>query len=158
MTDDEIAQLITVEHGELGFHEEDGPNKGTCEKYQKATGGVPGDSWCMDFQEWALIQVLSRCPLRLSGSCEEVREDAIAKGWITDTPSTGCLFLLIDPVKNHAHHTGLITGDPDDTGYPTLEGNTNNTGSSNGDSVCVHHRGSGSDTNTYEYIDLRKAV
>lgn len=155
MTDEQIDAMIGVELDERGLHEEAGPNKGSCIKYQRATGNTSGDSWCMSFQLWAIIQVLGHSRLRLSGSCEEVREDARTKGWITDTPSKGCLFLLIDPENNHAHHTGLVFDNPDLSGFPTIEGNSNTDGSANGTSVVCHHRGSGDDHSTYEYIDLR---
>lgn len=153
-----IDRYIAILRGELGNHEEDGPNRGSCEKYQQATGGKPGDPWCMDLICWALIQLLGHCPIMLTGSCEEQHQWAIAHQYLTDTPRKGCIGLVIDPATDHAHHAYSIVADPDMTGFDTIEGNSNTNGSREGTSTCAHHRGGAEDTQTYAYIDLPRVL
>jgi len=69
-------------------------------------------------------------------------------------PSYGAIGLVIDTQADHAHHCFLVTNDPEaDGSFTTVEGNSNDNGSSNGDGVYLHHRGGPSDHVHYEFIE-----
>jgi hypothetical protein len=116
-----------------------GQNRGLrVEAIQKWSGGQSGDSWCLEFV-WMVLDVCFQGtpPFDRLQACEALHQLAIAKGWITTTPTAGDLFLRVTP-QGHAHHVGVIT-----QLYPdrvrAIAGNTSEDGqSSNGDRVAEH--------------------
>lgn len=128
---------------ELGKHEEKGPNVGTCEKYQHVTGNGPGDSWCLSFLMWGVLQVVGAMEaLRqvfgiVTASCEELRTIARQRGQLMPVgtaPQFGDIGLVVNTAANHAHHAFFVGDGPgEDDSMETLEGNSNDTGGSNGD-------------------------
>lgn len=155
LTPEQQAQLIEILTAEVGDHEEDGPNRGTCEKYQKAGRGVDGDSWCMDLILWGLDQVTGgQCPLPRSGSTEEQRAAARKRGELTTEPGYCYVGLVISYSTGKAHHAFLVTSAADDYGtYESIAGNTNNNGSRDGTGVYWKTRGKG-DGLRYEYFPI----
>lgn len=165
----EIDEVIGWYAGEVGFHEEKGQNIGTCIKYQKACGGSSGESWCCYFicSGWILTKLRKSFPLIITGSCEELLEDAARKGLVIEIheePQYGDLGVVCRKSDDHAHHIFCVTGDPGSEPdsahdeFPTVEGNTNTDGSSNGTSTCERTRGGRDDpglhNNYYRYIRL----
>jgi hypothetical protein len=140
---DAIADLKKVLVAELGTHEEKGQNIGTCHKYQVVTGNGDGDSWCLSLQMWAVLQIVSTMQaLRevfgiVTGSCEELRQVTRQRGQLLPVgtaPQMGDIGLVVNTAMNHAHHAFWIGDGPgEDDSMETLEGNSNNTGGSNGD-------------------------
>jgi hypothetical protein len=140
---DAIATLARFLVDELGTHEENGPNDGTCLKYQLVTGNGKGDSWCLSFLMWGVLQVVStRDALRqvfgiITGSCEELRQVARKRGQLMPVgtaPQLGDIGLVVDTAADHAHHAFFVKDGPgEDDSMETLEGNSNDTGGSNGD-------------------------
>lgn len=140
---DAIADLKKVLVGELGTHEENGPNIGTCHKYQAVTGNGDGDSWCLSFLMWGVLQIVGTKPaLRdvfgiITASCEDLREIARRREQllpIGTPPQLGDIGLVVNTATNHAHHAFLVGDGPgEDDSMETIEGNSNNTGGSNGD-------------------------
>lgn len=138
-----ISDLKNVLVGELGTHEENGPNDGTCSKYQEVTGNGKGDSWCLSFLMWGVLQIVSdKQSLRevfgiVTASCEELREIASKRSQllpIGSAPQLGDIGLVVNTAQNHAHHAFFVgDGAGEDNSMETLEGNSNNTGGSNGD-------------------------
>lgn len=138
-----IADLKKILVAELGTHEEKGPNKGTCHKYQVVTGNSDGDSWCLSFLMWGVLQIVGTIQaLRevlgiVTGSCEQLREVARKRGQLLPVgtpPQLGDIGLVVDTAANHAHHAFLVGDGPgEDDSMETLEGNSNDTGGSNGD-------------------------
>lgn len=138
-----LKDLKAILVAELGKHEEKGPNVGTCEKYQRVTGNGPGDSWCLSFLMWGVLQVVSAMDaLRhvfgiVTGSCEQLREIARQRGQlmpIGTAPQFGDIGLVVNTAANHAHHAFFVGGGPgEDDSMESLEGNSNDTGGSNGD-------------------------
>jgi hypothetical protein len=152
-----IEALIECQLGELWVRETDGPNDSPrIREYQRVTGNAPPDPWCASFQAWAGVQVYGHAwPLKLTGSCQQLRLNGILHGRLNRMPAIGSLFLLIDPKRDVAHHVGLVTGDPTRTGiFPTIEGNTNPGGGREGYGVFVRARGGKSDPLHYEFIHL----
>lgn len=129
--------------GELGTHEERGPNKGTCHKYQVVTGNDDGDSWCLSLLMWGVLQIVGGGQALkevfgiVTGSCEQLREIARKRGQLMPVgtpPQLGDIGLVVNTAENHAHHAFFVGAGPgEDNSMETLEGNSNNTGGSNGD-------------------------
>jgi hypothetical protein len=169
---DAIAELKSVLVAELGTHEEKGPNKGTCHKYQVVTGNGDGDSWCLSLLMWGVLQIVGAMQaLRevfgiVTGSCEELREAARQRGQLMPVgtaPQMGDIGLVVNTAQDHAHHAfGIFDGPGEDNSMETLEGNSNNTGGSNGDGEYRREKRFGDNdpamqegaTNHYEIIRI----
>jgi hypothetical protein len=147
---DAIAELTQALVGERGLHEEQGQNIGTCIKYQKVTGNGPGDSWCLSFIMWGVLQVVDTMQaLRevfgtVTASCEDLRKTARERGQLlprgTD-PQTGDIGLVVNTEADHAHHAFYVKEGPGEDGsMETVEGNSNNTGGSNGDGTYIREK------------------
>jgi hypothetical protein len=130
MTPVEIARLFL-------FVREAGQNRGLrVEAIQHWSAGQFGDSWCAEFATMVLdLAYQGNAPIPRQGGVQDIRDLATMKGWITDTPSVGDLFLYIDG-NDHAHHIGIVTVTDPLTG---IAGNTSADGTSaNGDRVAEH--------------------
>lgn len=159
---DIVNALIQTALGEQGIHEEQGQNIGTCIKYQRVTGNGPGDSWCASFVCWCFKQIgeLGVLP-RITGSCEELRVAARSKEVLMPIgmlPLPGDIGLVVQNDINHAHHCFIVRSVPDSVGFfQTVEGNSNDDGSSNGNGVYALHKRHGVNdgaNNHYEFIRL----
>lgn len=154
----EIAALIMTEltenaHNVREIKPNDSPR---IREYQSVTGNAPPDSWCMSFQMWSMKQVFKDRfpPLPKSGRVQTVREAAQKLGWISKTPKSGAIGLLIDTKRDHAHHTFIVTGPMTaKKEFPTCEGNTNPDGGREGYGVFARARHLGGSL-TYEFIIL----
>jgi hypothetical protein len=153
LTPAQLQAFVDKVISQEGDHEENGANLGSCAIYQRAGGGAPGDSWCMDLQLWALHEAVGFYPLPRSGSCEEQRDNARAAGRLSTDPAYGRVGLVISPVTGKAHHAFVVTSIPDDLGtYDSWAGNTTKDGVSvNGTGCYSRTRGAG-DTMIYRYI------
>lgn len=135
MTRDEEVIFLA---GKLHFvREYGGQNKGVwVNTIQKVTGNGDGDSWCASFVSLILGVVFEgKSPLPRTASCDIILEEARKKGWLTNTPSVGDVFLILNN-PNDAHHTGFVFRVLPDR-VETIEGNSNDDGSSNGDGVYI---------------------
>lgn len=105
------------------------------EAIQQWCGGVGGDSWCAYYATMVLdLAFQGEAPIPRLGACQDIYELAKAKGWVTDTPASGDLFLYVND-KGHAHHVGILCS-VDGTTVTGIAGNTSKDGkSSNGDGV-----------------------
>lgn len=126
---------------EIGVHEQGGNNRGArVEEYQAAAGAKPGDPWCASFVYWCFERAarapgvpnpLPRTPGVLS---MWHRSPAPAQ---RKSPTAGALF-----VQDKGHglgHIGFVEGVGPDLIY-TVEGNTNDGGSREGDAVMRRSR------------------
>lgn len=105
------------------------------EAYQAACGGRPGDSWCMDLQNYVGHTAFGMAwPLRMTGSTNEAAADAKAKMLLFESSEAepGDIFLLYSQKDRIFHHAGAVAGIITNGSFPTYEGNTNRDGSSNG--------------------------
>lgn len=112
-------------------------NRGArVEAIQRWSGGKPGDSWCCHFATMMLdLATAGTSPVPRTGACDDVLNLATAKGWLSDTPHVGDLYLYLK-TPTDAVHIGIVT-DVDATGFTGISGNTSEDGlSSNGDRVA----------------------
>lgn len=114
------------------------------EAIQRWGGGVAGDSWCAFWATMVMdIWFEGKSPIARTGGCDAILEQARGKGWLTDTPAIGDLYLRLRS-KHDAHHVGFVTAvyprqgtEPLQLG--TISANTSKDGtSSNGDGVYEH--------------------
>lgn len=114
-----------------------GQNRGLrVEAIQHWSGGQTGDSWCTEFV-WLVLDISygGEPPIDRTQSCEALRQLAGQRGWLTSTPTPGCLYLYIN-AAGLAHHVGFVTVPDPLTG---IAGNTSPDGTSpNGDGVYEH--------------------
>lgn len=146
---DAITDLVQVLIAERGTHEENGPNDGTCLKYQRVTGNGRGDSWCLSFLMWGVLQVVGAMQALgevvgiVTGSCEQLRQVARSRGQLMPVgtePQSGDIGLVVNTAQDHAHHAYLVEGRSGmDGSRETIEGNSNDTGGSNGDGTYVRN-------------------
>jgi hypothetical protein len=137
----------------LGKQELIGPNEGAVISAMKQFLGVDakGVSWCAIFVAWILCRAhgLTEKALRVmlgfqspwySESTVDWFAQAKRAGMVVVAPEPGDVFILLD--KNGTpHHTGFVTTAPDRLGmFGTIEGNTNDDGSNNGDGVYLRTR------------------
>lgn len=118
------------------FVREAGPNSGQrVNAIQVWGGGTVGQSWCCYFATMVLdLAFQGTAPVPRLGACQAVYELAQQKGWLTDAPAPGDLFLRV--ADGHAHHIGFVTRH-DGATVGTISGNTSADGkSSNGDRVA----------------------
>lgn len=134
------ASLSAVARHFLFVRETLGPNLGyAVEFFQRFAGGVPGESWCADFESfveaWAYRG--GKAPLPVTGSTQEKLEYVRAKhpDWIVATPAVDDVFFRVNSA-GVPHHIGFVTGVAPLIG---IAGNTSEDGtSSNGTGVFEH--------------------
>ena len=145
---EDVPKLLAIAAGEDGKHEENGQNDGTCAKYQRAIGGQEAvdrhDSWCLYFVLWCFLALVGEDMAQLrglvpavTGSCEDFRQAARRRGRLLPrgtAPLPGDIGLVVNTALDHAHHAFLVgQGRVGNGAVPTIEGNSNDTGGSNGD-------------------------
>ena len=131
-----------------------GQNRGLrVEAIQHWSNGQFGESWCADFA-WMVLDIAyqGNCPMPRTGSTQLQLSQAIAKGWVVETPQINDLFYRVHPSTKTPHHVGFVTRVyPDRIG--TIAGNTSDDGlSSNGDGV--HEHDVRMDTKTLVFVRL----
>ena len=154
----------------LGVQETEGSNDGpvlTAIRACLMPAGTPPCSWCALFVAWALCRAYGpvsqidyrrwlREALDFEGpggipskaapwyveSCQSWWEYAMATRIIVDHPQPGDLFILLN-ADRHAHHMGFVTATNPESEFETIEGNTNQGGSVNGDGVYRRTRTAG---------------
>lgn len=131
---------VTAEQFIGWVKEATGANDGPwVEAFQRVTGNKRGDAWCASFATAILdIAYRGQNPLRRSASCDVLLEDARKKGWLTDTPEPGDLFLVMR-TPTDAVHVGIVTS-VGKLSVKTVEGNTNDGGSRDGWGVFARER------------------
>ena len=113
-----------------------------------------GISWCAIFVGWILCRAYAlkdKTALRVALGFDSPFFVDSARDWLaqakrekmpTDQPAPGDLFVLLNG-SGLAHHIGFVVSAPDDDGrFRTIEGNTNEGGSPNGDGVYLRERNS----------------
>jgi hypothetical protein len=137
---------IQVATGEIGVREEPlGSNWGKkVSEYIRAGGYNEPVYWCLCFQYWVVEQAAHKLgvknPLPRTGSCDLLFAWAKKGGHLRSVPEPGDLFLVMASA-NDAIHTGLVIGvSGDGTTVDTIEGNSNDDGSSNGIAVVKRKR------------------
>jgi peptidoglycan hydrolase-like protein with peptidoglycan-binding domain len=139
-------RALQIAESQEGVKEATGKNDGPIvEGYLKEVGLGAGFSWCMAFVVWcysqAAAQLGAKNPLNKTGgvldqwnhtACRKITPSQI------DNFQPGDIFIL-DLGLGHGH-TGMIISKINDGEVATVEGNTNDNGSANGDGVYIRSR------------------
>ena len=139
----------------LGKQETMGPNDGPLLRTIRDSilySGAPACSWCALFVSWCIARAYlpeahsakeRRAALRDTigftkpfylESCQDWYTQGKALKCVDAKPAAGDLFLLLDKSRK-AHHIGFVTEVLPEGEFRTVEGNTNEGGSDNGDGV-----------------------
>lgn len=133
-------RLIQLLNSQVGYHEGRDPD-GNWNNYQKYSPAVPGlewsqnQAWCATFASWAYINsgtVPGSFPV--TASVGEAMNWYKSHGRWSEYPSVGAQVILGEDV-----HTGIVVSYDNDY-INTIEGNTNTSGSSQGDGVYKQRR------------------
>lgn len=144
-----IRDVLEVARGEIGVREIGASNTGKrVQQYQASTTiGGSGWPWCAAYVSWC-IQTAMPTAYRLresypwipTASCDLILDWARRKNILSKTPQPGDVFLLLSSKNpNDAIHTGFVN-DVSGSKFTTIEGNTNNDGSANGNGVYALSR------------------
>lgn len=144
---EEIAARIVGEATKFVGVREFGYNKGPeVELFQKFTDGrASGEAWCMAFVQYITGQVCKHYGLKAksvlyaSENCQKVYEMCLRK-YRTDAPGKGFIFIQQQRKVKWRGHTGFCKGKSTAGIFPSIEGNTNKAGSTEGDGVYEKHR------------------
>ena len=148
------ALVVAAASSFIGVGEEGGDNRGQMvELFLGEVGQKPGAPWCAAFVYhvgyWALYDHRARrssWPLPKTASCYQLGEFARRRGILFDVPREGDVFLLYSRDAGRFAHTGFVV---DTLGGPqgrktfeclTIEGNTNDDGSHNGNNTLMKSR------------------
>lgn len=134
-------RVVRIAKAEVGYHE--GFFGGRWNNKQKYSGQVPGlewsdnQPWCASFVSWVAMRAMVSEFYPRTASCD------IAANWFkerdqwSDYPAVGAQVFYGYP--HDLVHTGIVV-DFDDKYIYTVEGNTNDSGSREGDGVYFKKR------------------
>lgn len=136
--------VISIAKSQLGYQE--GFSNGHWDNIEKYAAQVPGLAWA-NGQPWCAVFVsycfhaagaLSLIPGGATASVAHLRDAAKQAGQFSEYPSVGAIAIF---GANGDAHTGIVVGF-DATTITTVEGNTNTSGSAEGDGVYLktHNR------------------
>lgn len=134
-----IQQVYT---SQLGVRELTGKNDGPqVEAYLKTVGLQKGNPWCAAFVRWSQIKagVLSTIT-GWSPTSFNKNNPVWFKGKFYKQPEPGDVFSLYFPRLKRIAHTGFFDKPINSHLYATVEGNTNEAGSREGDGVYRKYR------------------
>ncbi|WP_327710016.1 CHAP domain-containing protein [Streptomyces sp. NBC_00464] len=130
------ADVARVLKGEVGYRE--GFSGGHWNNKQKYSASVPGlawsdyQAWCCTFTSWAFQTAgLPKGSYPVTASCATATNWWKKAGRWSEFPAVGAQ-VMFGP--GGGSHTGIVIG-YDDTTITTIEGNTNTSGSAEGDGV-----------------------
>lgn len=135
-------RLRAVEYAvtQNGVRERTNNSGAAVDAFLASVGLGPGYAWCMAFVYWCVQQATGDLglinPLVRTGGCmRQWNETACFK--TTTDPQPGDIFIM--DLGGGAGHTGFVV-DVTPTTIRTVEGNTNDNGSANGDGVYMRER------------------
>lgn len=137
--------VLEFARGEVGVHEIGGDNRGKrVEQYQSSAGNSRGDPWCASYQYFICREVAKKLevenPFLRTGRCQTFLDWGNERGYHVpvDKARAGDYGIILYGNKSRVSRSGhifLIT-ESDHSGYwETNEGNTNGSGSREGDVV-----------------------
>ena len=134
-------ELIAIAKSQVGVRE-NGFNKGKdVEKYQRVIGRAEQEAWCLAFMQWVVQQWCNKYgiknPLHPTEHCQTLFNNTPEK-YRRTAPAAGLIFIQ-KSYTSQAGHTGICTGGGA-VSFPTIEGNTDSGGSSEGDGVYIKSR------------------
>jgi len=131
-------EVMRIASSQVGIRERSGNNDGDAvEQYLHVTGLNKGYAWCAAFVAWVHVHANVTTPL--SAYCPDWFNRNVVFRQNQKTPEPfvskpGQVFGLYFESKHRVAHVGLITGETR-FNYTTIEGNTNEAGSREGDGV-----------------------
>ena len=132
-------RALQIAQAQVGVREVPQNSGPAVETFLASVGLGPGFSWCMAFVYWCVDQAARglgiQNPLVRTGGCLRQWNETILKK--SDTPKAGDIFIM--DLGGGNGHTGIVLAVRGDT-IDTVEGNTNNDGSANGDGVYQRTR------------------
>lgn len=135
-------KIITIARAQIGYHEgRDGNgNWNNHEKYAPEVPGLEwaqGQPWCAVFVSWAAMKAGAADLYPRTASCDVAGAWWKKAGRWSEYPSVGAQVFFGSPAD--LTHTGIVSRF-DDTWVWSIEGNTNNNGSAQGDGVYENKR------------------
>lgn len=134
------ARAVQIAYSQNGVREKTGKNDGQAvEIFLKSVNLGAGYSWCMAFVYWCVQQAAAELglpnPLKKTGGCL-AQWNATPEDKRSKAPVPNSIFIL--DLGGGSGHTGFCTS----AGYRmnTVEGNTNDDGSANGNGVYIRDR------------------
>ncbi|MEU3351307.1 peptidoglycan-binding protein [Streptomyces sp. NPDC037389] len=131
-----VAQkVLDTARSEVGYQE--GFSGGHWDNSQKFSGAVPGlawsdeQPWCSTFVSWVFQEAGASDLAPVTASCFEGVSWFEDQGRFSEYPGIGAVVYF---GSGGGTHVGIVTSYTDDTIY-TVEGNTNDSGSAEGDGV-----------------------
>ncbi|QPB09781.1 endolysin endopeptidase [Streptomyces phage Shady] len=136
----EVSRLVAVADAEVGYHE--GFSNGHWNNLQKYSPAVPGlewsqnQAWCQTFQSWIFQTAGLKALAPVTASCYTAVQWFKGRGRFSYYPAVGAQ-VFFGP--GGGSHVGVVTSYDADYVY-TVEGNTNDNGSAEGDGVYRRKR------------------
>lgn len=137
-----VSQALAIGLSQNGVREINHSNTGPqVDQYLKAAGEPTGEPWCAAFGVWCIKQACALLglpyPCIVSGYCPDWFDWGRQHGILRTSPQAGDIGLVDE--GNGYHHYFLVVAVGD--GFvKTIEGNTNDNGSREGDGVYNRHR------------------
>lgn len=121
----------------------------------EAVGAPVGSAWCASFIFYCGSRALGTTawPLPRTAACDDLLAFARRHGILWATPKRGNVFLVLNPADAHdATHTGFVDA-VKESGWTSIEGNSNDTGGREGTAVVRLARGGQDDKRKYVFVD-----
>lgn len=134
--------VIAIAKAEVGYHEGKS-SSGSWNNAQKYSPAVPGlewsqnQAWCATFVAWCAMKAGVADLFPRTASCDVGGNWFKAQGRWSEYPAIGAQVFFGVPAD--LNHTGIVVG-YDETWIYTVEGNTNDDGSREGDGVYLKKR------------------
>jgi len=154
-----IDELIAIARAEVGVREV-GDNSGARVREFQATTTLGGTNWpwCAAFAGWCIREACKKLKVKNtwcnSASCDVILAFARSNGILHETPQVGDVFLVMAS-KYDATHTGIVFAVTSNR-FREVSGNTNNSGSRNGNGVYEQWRENGDRYKFVRWVDLIK--
>ena len=140
--EDRKKKLVRVYRSFIGTREKTGKNDGPeVERFLAHEGLGKGYAWCAAFVSFCLDSTGFKNTITAwSPTAHNKKALVYTNGKFVDTPEPGHVFTLYYPKKKRIGHTGFYDGWADEDIIQTVEGNTNDKKSREGDGVYVSLR------------------
>jgi hypothetical protein len=134
---DKFKSVQAVYTSQIGVTELTGHNDGLMvETYLYSVGLSKGNPWCAAFVKWTFIQAGYSPPITAWSPTAFNSNNVVWNGrYILKQPQAGDVFVLWFPKLRRIAHTGFYDYGINNTVYSSVEGNTNEAGSREGDGV-----------------------
>lgn len=136
-----VDRVIRIAKAEIGYRE--GRSNGGWNNHTKYAPAVPSlewaqnQAWCATFVSWVALKADVSTLYPRTASCDVAREWFRGRGRYSEYPAIGAQVFYGTPAD--ANHTGIVVAYDRDT-ITTVEGNTNDSGSREGDGVYLKVR------------------